>query len=103
MSIWKRSAEGLTVPYDSADDFDFLIISSRTGDNWGQFIFPKFALVNNGIISKLGNGGKRGIRVYVPWDRMLNKQAEKTRTWQINYFQAFNQIDTTKRKMTVQL
>jgi len=93
VSIWKRNENGLTVPYDSSDDFDFLVISSRTKDNWGQFIFPKAALVSNGIISKLGIGGKRGIRVYATWDRVLNKQAEKTKSWQTKYFIAFNQID----------
>lgn len=25
VSIWKRNAERLTVPYDSSDDFDFLV------------------------------------------------------------------------------
>ena len=91
-SIWKRSAEGLTVPFDSSDDFDFLVISSRTGDDWGQFIFPKAVLVNYGVVSKSGLGGKRGIRVYAPWDMELNKQAEKTQSWQCKCFLTLNQL-----------
>ena len=33
-----------------------------------------------------GQGGKRAIRVYPPWDNELNKQAQKTQAWQLNYF-----------------
>ena len=91
--IWKRNENGLTVPYDNYDDFDFLVISYRTGDNWGQFIFPKTVLVSNGVISKSGVGGKRGIRVYAPWDSELNKQAEKTQFWQCKYFLELNQAN----------
>ena len=93
VSIWKRNGAGLTVPFDASDEFDFLIISSRVGDNWGQFIFPKSELIRNGVISKSAGGGKRGIRVYTPWDKLLNRQAEKTQSWQIRYFLALNQLD----------
>jgi hypothetical protein len=63
-----------------------MIISVRDSEKFGQFIFPKSVLVSKGIVSKNGKGGKRGIRVYAPWDKPENKQAIKTQDWQVNYF-----------------
>ena len=58
-------------------------------DKLGQFIFPKELLAKNKIITHNGSDGKRGIRVYPPWDITSSKQAEKTQTWQLNYFIQF--------------
>ena len=86
VAIWKRNNEGITAPFDVADSLDFMIISVRDSENFGQFIFPKSVLVSHGIISQNEKGGKRGIRVYAPWDKPTNKQAIKTQAWQVNYF-----------------
>ena len=86
VAIWKRNNNGITVPFDVADSLDFMIISIRDSENFGQFIFPKSVLVSHGIISQNEKGGKRGIRVYAPWDKPENKQAMKTQAWQVNYF-----------------
>lgn len=37
-------------------------------------------------MSKNGEGGKRAIRVYPPWDKTINQQAQKTQKWQLEYF-----------------
>ena len=86
VTIWKRNTQGITAPFDVADAIDFVIITSKNGDNWGQFVFPKMVLVEKGIFSQNEKGGKRGIRVYPPWDKAMNKQAEKTQNWQLKYF-----------------
>ena len=86
VAIWKRNNEGITAPFDVADSLDFMIISVRDSENFGQFIFPKSVLVAKGIVSQNEKGGKRGIRVYAPWNKPENKQAIKTQAWQINYF-----------------
>lgn len=86
VTIWKRNKEGITRPYDISDEMDFIIITARSGNNIGQFILPKSVLSEKGIISNQGKGGKRGIRVYPPWDVPTNKQAIKTQNWQIKYF-----------------
>src|SRR3954469_10122832 len=86
VTIWKRNQDGITVPFDLSDELDFIIITSRSGDNFGQFIFPKTVLADKGIITQNGKTGKRGIRVYPPWDIPNSKQAEKTQSWQVNYF-----------------
>lgn len=86
VAIWKRNSEGITAPFDVLDSLDFMIISVRDSENFGQFIFPKSVLVSHGIISQNEKGGKRGIRVYAPWDKPINKQAIKTQAWQLPYF-----------------
>jgi hypothetical protein len=86
VAIWKRNNNGITAPFDVADSLDFMIISVRDSEKFGQFIFPKSVLVSKGIVSKNEKGGKRGIRVYAPWDKPENNQAIKTQDWQVNYF-----------------
>ncbi|MES2680766.1 MAG: MepB family protein [Bacteroidota bacterium] len=86
VTIWKRNEQGITQPFDETDELDFVIISSRNGTDFGQFIFPKAVLVDKRIITGKGREGKRGIRVYPPWDKANNKQAIKTQEWQLRYF-----------------
>lgn len=86
VTIWKRNKNGTTQPFDILDNIDFIVITSKSGNNFGQFIFPKSVLADKRIISKNGKTGKRGIRVYPPWDITTNRQAEKTQSWQTKYF-----------------
>lgn len=86
VAIWKRNAAGITAPFDTNDNISFIIITVKNGEQLGQFIFPKAVLEARKIISFRGTGGKRGIRVYPPWDKTTSKQAEKTQKWQLNYF-----------------
>lgn len=86
VTLWKRNNNAITEPFDCSDEIDFIIITARSSDNLGQFIFPKSVLADKGIITQNGKSGKRGIRVYPPWDNPKSKQAEKTQSWQINYF-----------------
>ncbi|PRY89789.1 MepB family protein [Mongoliibacter ruber] len=86
VTVWKRNKNGITEPFDTLDQIEFIIITSQSGENLGQFIFPKSVLVQKGIMSKNGKGGKRGIRVYPPWDIVTSKQGKKTQDWQNEYF-----------------
>lgn len=103
VTIWKRNKDGKTEPFDISDDFDFIIITSRNGDNFGQFIFPKSVLADKGVITRNGKEGKRGIRVYPPWDIATNKQAGKTQSWQKKYFLTIKNDNTTDLELTKQL
>ncbi len=86
VTIWKRIEKGPIQPFDLTDPFDLIVISVRDQDRLGQFVFPKEVLYEKGIVSKDGKGGKRGIRVYPPWDKTENRQAIQTQKWQIPYF-----------------
>ena len=86
VTIWKRSTAGIATPFEISDDIDFVVVTSRSGENVGQFIFPKLVLVDEGVFAQNGKGGKRGIRVYPTWDTTHSKQAERTQSWQAKYF-----------------
>jgi hypothetical protein len=91
VTFWKRLGKGPILPYDFKDPFDFLVVSVRSGQNLGQFVFPKAVLCEKGIISCNGKEGKRAMRVYPPWDKTDNSQANKTQTWQLQYFIEFSE------------
>lgn len=95
VTIWKRNRNGVTEPFDIGDDIDFIAITAKSGDNMGQFIFPKSVLAEKGIITQNGKDGKRGIRVYPKWDIVTNKQAEKTQNWQTKYFVTIDRNNST--------
>lgn len=100
VTIWKRNEEGITRPFDDSE-VDIFIVTARSGDQFGQFIFPKSVLIQKGIVSTRQKEGKRGIRVYPPWDVAGNKQAERTQAWQADYFVritegSFNDLETVR-------
>lgn len=86
VTIWKRNSAGITTPFQESDLFDFIVITVQKDKHFGQFVFPKAILVQKRIVSSERIEGKRGIRIYPPWDLALNKQAIKTQTWQLQYF-----------------
>ena len=103
VTIWKRNKDGITEPFDNSDNFDFVIITVRNDDNFGQFIFPKSVLADNGIITKNGKIGKRGIRIYPTWDLTTNEQARKTQNWQTKYFMTIKNDNSTDLELTKKL
>ncbi|WP_258298084.1 MepB family protein [Paenibacillus peoriae] len=86
VTIYKRIGDGPIQPYDVSDPIDFLVISARKDSSLGQFVFPKSILIKHKILSNKGEGGKRAIRIYPPWDTPTSLQAQKTQTWQLKYF-----------------
>jgi hypothetical protein len=49
-------------------------------------VFPQRALLENGVISSGGKGGKRALRVYPPWVAARVDAAIRTQRWQLRYF-----------------
>jgi len=86
VTLWKRIGNGPIQPFDSTDQIDLFVISTRDGNRFGQFVFSKIILQEKGIISTGQKEGKRAIRVYPPWDITISKQAQKTQQWQLGYF-----------------
>ncbi len=86
VTFWKRSAGGPIAPYNVTDIFDLLMVSVRDAGYFGHFIFPKAVLLQQGLLSQDGQGGKRAMRVYPPWVITESLQARKTQEWQGVYF-----------------
>lgn len=86
VTLWKRVESGVIAPFEDTDSIDLVIINVESGHQFGQFIFPKSVLCQQGIFTVSQKEGKRGFRVYPPWDDTTNKQAIKTQIWQLNYF-----------------
>jgi hypothetical protein len=86
VTLWRRNSKGITQPFESTDELDLAVISTRYRERLGQFVFPKTVLLAKGIISGPQKEGKRGFRVYPPWNITTNKQAQKTQEWQLAYF-----------------
>lgn len=93
VTFWKRVGKEPIAPYNENDSFDFLVVSARSNDHFGQFIFPKSVLIEKGIVSTKEKEGKRAIRIYPPWDKADNSQAKKTQKWQLGYFITFSGDD----------
>lgn len=91
VTIWRRNTDGITEPYSSLDTLDFIVVTVIDETNRGQFIFPKSILIKHSIIRNETKDGKRGVRVYAPWDKVTSKQAEKTKVWQNPYFVNFDE------------
>ncbi|OME64972.1 MepB domain containing protein [Paenibacillus odorifer] len=86
VTLWERIGDGPIQPYDISDPADLFVISTRNENHFGQFVFPKAVLGKQDILSNKGEGGKRALRVYPPWDNPTSRQAQKTQKWQLEYF-----------------
>jgi hypothetical protein len=86
VTLWRRNSDKQTEPFNETDNFDFYIISTEQAEKFGFFIFPKSILIDRQILTTNQKEGKRGFRVYPNWIKTENKQAQKTQTWQTNYF-----------------
>lgn len=86
VTVWKRCASKPIQPFDAEDPVDLFVISTREGQRFGQFVFPRDVLCERGIVSRNGSGGKRAFRVYPPWVTTTSRQARNTQTWQLNHF-----------------
>jgi hypothetical protein len=86
VTVWRRSRHGSTEAFPAEESIDVLVISAREGSRFGIFVFPTSALVEHGIASVGGAGGKRGFRLYPPWSAALNPQATRSQSWQCRYF-----------------
>ncbi len=95
VTIWKRNNNGPIEPFDITDNIDLIVIGTRCNAWFGQFVFPVTALYEKGIFSGKNKPGKRGIRVYPPWDVVTSKQAKKTQQWQLPYFLEISKMHLT--------
>ena len=86
VTFWKRNKEGITEPHHATDDFEYLLINVQKDSQSGYYLFSKEVLIQRGVVSTNTAEGKRGFRIYPPWDAVDNKTAKKSQEWQNEYF-----------------
>jgi hypothetical protein len=87
VTLWKRpQPNGAIAPIDASDPVDFVVVHSSNAERYGQFVFNKNVLLKRSILSSQKHAGKRAIRVYPPWSHPVAKDAVKTQSWQLPYF-----------------
>lgn len=84
--FWEKDKEGKNSPYHFESSPDQLIIVVLDSDRKGKFVFPRDVLLEHGILADDLNKGKMALRVYPDWESDLNATAQKTQSWQIDYF-----------------
>ena len=78
--------EGITRPYTADDGVDEFWIAAETRHGYGYFKFPAQELAKAGVLATAKKPGKRGFRLYTPWDTDLNASATKAWAWQRGFF-----------------
>ncbi|TGK76727.1 MepB protein, partial [Leptospira wolffii] len=105
VTLWKRNKDGITIPLHKKDNIDLVIVEVRKSNRIGHFVFDKKVLIEKGIISST-NEGKRGFRIYPPWELPANKQASASQSWQLHYFfenKKANQDDSLRLRELINL
>ncbi|WP_115704503.1 MepB family protein [Legionella sainthelensi] len=100
VTLWQR-VNGLTKPHHITDSSDFFVISVHDNIGFGQFIFHKSVLLQHSVISSDSEEGKRGVRLYPPWIKNLNKQAKRSQDWQCKHFINFESNISVKYRTLI--
>ena len=84
--FWEKDKHNQNQAFDFKESPDFLIVHVLDNEHKGLFLFPKVVLLKQNILRTLQTKGKMATRVYPLWEKRLNKTAEKTQQWQLDYF-----------------
>ena len=85
--FWKKDQDNKNIPYTDKDLGDELVIVVIDDRHCGLFIIPKEVAISKKILSTKNCKGKMAMRFYPPWCTKLNKTAQATQKWQLDYFQ----------------
>ena len=85
--FWKKDQDNKNIPYTDKDLGDELVIVVIDDRHCGIFIIPKEVAISKKILSTKDCKGKMAMRFYPSWCSNLNKTAQATQKWQLDYFQ----------------
>ena len=85
--FWKKDQDNKNIPYTDKDLGDELVIVVIDDCHCGLFIIPKEVAISKKILSTKDCKGKMAMRFYPSWCTNLNKTAQATQKWQLDYFQ----------------
>ena len=86
-SFGKKDQDNKNIPYTDKDLGDELVIVVIDDRHCGIFIIPKEVAISKKILSTKDCKGKMAMRFYPSWCTNLNKTAQATQKWQLDYFQ----------------
>ncbi|PEN18911.1 hypothetical protein CRM88_06710 [Lactococcus lactis] len=86
VAFWEKVSQGVNQPFSELDSIEVLAILIDDEDKRGIFLIPKDFAVKNKILSNKSQKGKMAMRFYPSWCKNLNSTAQKTQSWQLNYF-----------------
>lgn len=84
--FWEKDPQNKNQPYAFLEAPNQLIVIVKDAEKQGCFLFPKEALLQQGILSSDTSKGKMALRVYPIWETDLNASAARTQKWQTKYF-----------------
>ena len=86
-AFWKKDQNNKNIPYTYKDLGDELVIDVIDARHCVLFIIPKDVAISKKILSTKDCKGKMAMRFYPSWCSNLNKTAQATQKWQLDYFQ----------------
>lgn len=84
--FWKKDQNKKNIPYTNEDLGDEIVIVIDDNNECGLFVIPKEVAIKKKILSTKDSKGKMAMRFYPPWCKDLNKTAQTTQKWQLEYF-----------------
>lgn len=89
VAFWEKDNLNINQPFSDLDTPEALVILIDGEGKQGIFFIPKEVAVKNRILSNENQKGKMAMRFYPSWCKNLNSTAQKTQSWQLNYFKEY--------------
>ncbi|MCJ7968080.1 MepB family protein [Lactococcus lactis] len=89
VAFWEKDNLNINQPFSDLDTPEALVILIDDEGKQGIFFIPKEVAVKNRILSNENQKGKMAMRFYPSWCKNLNSTAQKTQSWQLNYFKEY--------------
>ena len=89
-AFWKKDSRNKNIPYTDKDLGDELVIVVIDDRHCSIFIIPKEVAISKKILSTKDCKEKMAMRFYPPWCTKLNKTAQATQKWQLDYLKKSN-------------
>lgn len=91
VAFWKKDNLNINQPFsDLGTPEEIVILIDDVDKQKGVFLIPKEVAIKNKILSNKNQKGKMAMRFYPSWCKNLNSTAQKTQSWQLDYFKEGN-------------
>lgn len=91
VAFWEKDESNKNQPFKVTNSPQELAIIILDKGCAGIFRIPKKAAIKHGILTSQNQKGKMAMRFYPPWCHKLNRTAQATQKWQLNYFKYYTE------------